>query len=679
MFAVHGYPFGPDASTFIVETDEESWRRAGLDAFDVSQPPGPSDMASKTYLEALFAEHLDGHPLLVNNSRWGNFRTIRCARWRSGNVVILGDAAHTAHFSVGSGTKMALEDAAALAQCVTDHPGDLDAALAAFEAARRPPVDKIQGAAGPSLSWWEHFGRYHDHLEAPQFAFHFFSRAIPLDKLATRDPRFVADVSGWWADRFGTPPLATPLSVGGPKLDGRVVSVKDGVLRCGNDVLDAFHVTAPDTEAGLEQAVARPGGRHRRRRHARCGQRGQRRDQSPAVRGGPDGSGHARPLDRRRPARRSSGDPGPVRPGRPRRRVGDRGRIVVGGGVHCRNAGMSSSNGRGGAGLEALFKPRGIAVIGASASPGKLGAAMARSLATFPGPVVLVNDRRPDPAAGMYRSIAEAVAATGAPVDLAVLCVPAPATAGALVEAAAAGVRAALVCAGGFAEAGGPGVAYQADVATVVADTGLRLLGPNTSGFLAPGRQLVASFVPGADTIPAGRVSLVAGSGGILHALAFLLAGAGMGLHLGVGIGNGVDVTAADVLDHLAGGAPGPVALHVEGVTDGRRLVESVERLTEQVPVVALVVGRNDVGDFARSHTGALTPAWRTARAALRAAGAVLVDDEREMIDALVALERVRLAPQANPGVGLVTGQAGPGGAVHRPVEDGRGLGAAPR
>ena len=314
-------------------------------------------------------------------------------------------------------------------------------------------------------------------------------------------------------------------------------------------------------------------------------------------------------------------------------------------------------------GLEALFEPRGIAVIGASSSPGKLGAAMARSLESYPGTVMLVNDRRPDPAAGMYRCVADAVGATGAPVDLAVLCVPAPATASALAEAAAAGVRAALVCAGGFAEAGGPGVAYQADVAAVVADTGLRLLGPNTSGFLAPGRQLVASFVPGADTIPAGSVSLVAGSGGILHALAFLLAGAGVGLHLGVGIGNGVDVTAADVLDHLAGrmsGPPGPVALHVEGVTDGRRLIEAVERLADAAPVVALVVGRNDVGDFARSHTGALTPTWRTARAALRAAGAVLVDDEREMVDALVALERGRLAPLAQPGVGLVTGQAGP-------------------
>ena len=278
VFAVHGYPFGPDASTFIVETDEESWRRAGLDAFDVSQPPGPSDMASKTYLEALFADHLEGHPLLVNNSRWGNFRTLRCGRWRSGNVVIIGDAAHTAHFSVGSGTKMALEDAAALAQSLTEHAGDLDVALEAFEAARRPPVAKIQGAAGPSLSWWEHFGRYHDHFEAPQFAFHFFSRAIPLDKLATRDPQFVSDVSNWWATRFGAPPLATPLTLGGRKVDGRVVSVTPPasgngvpVVRSGGDEVVPFRspgdappagadwglwLTAPDDEAGLARAVA---------------------------------------------------------------------------------------------------------------------------------------------------------------------------------------------------------------------------------------------------------------------------------------------------------------------------------------------------------------------------------------------------------------------------------------
>ena len=287
VFAVHGYPYqvspdGPGSSTFIVETDEASWRRAGLDAFDVTQPPGPSDLKSKAYLESLFAAHLDGHPLLVNNSRWGNFRTIRCGRWRRGNVVILGDAAHTAHFSVGSGTKMAMEDAAALVAALTAHPGDLDAALSAFEAARRPPVAKIQGAAGPSLSWWEHFGRYHDHLDAPQFAFHFFSRAIPLDKLATRDSRFVTDVTRWWTGRFGAPPLAAPFPFGGHKFDGRVASVAPPPGSAGADVVPAVRIagealvpffraaeeadggpgnwglwlTAPEDQAGLPAAVA---------------------------------------------------------------------------------------------------------------------------------------------------------------------------------------------------------------------------------------------------------------------------------------------------------------------------------------------------------------------------------------------------------------------------------------
>jgi len=209
---------------------------------------------------------------------WLNFRRIVCDRWSYRNLILLGDAAHTAHFSVGSGTKMALEDAAALGQCLAAHAGDLDAALEAFEAARRPPVAKIQGAAGPSLSWWENFGRYHDHLDAAQFAFHFFSRAIPLDKLATRDPQFVSDVSNWWAARFGAPPLATPLTLGGRKVDGRVVSVTapasgEGVplVRSGGDALVPFRppgdapeagadwglwLAAPADEAGLAGAVA---------------------------------------------------------------------------------------------------------------------------------------------------------------------------------------------------------------------------------------------------------------------------------------------------------------------------------------------------------------------------------------------------------------------------------------
>ena len=312
-----------------------------------------------------------------------------------------------------------------------------------------------------------------------------------------------------------------------------------------------------------------------------------------------------------------------------------------------------------GADLAPLFAPRGIAVIGASRSPGKLGASLARSLRGFAeggGYLALVNSRD----ATMFGSVA--AAAAGGPVDLAMLCVPAPSCPQLLAEAAQEGVRAAVICGGGFAEAGGDGAALQRELATVVSRTGIRLLGPNTSGFFAPAAGLTASFVPGAGSVPAGRVAVVAASGGVNHAVAFLLAEAGHGVSLAVGLGNGVDVTAPDVLDHLAGDPQTTaVALHVESVTDGPRLVSSVRALAARKPVVALVVGRHDVGAFAASHTGALATSWRTTRAALAQAGAVLVGDERELVDAAGALAVTGVRPGPGNGVGVVTGQAGPG------------------
>jgi acetyltransferase len=129
-----------------------------------------------------------------------------------------------------------------------------------------------------------------------------------------------------------------------------------------------------------------------------------------------------------------------------------------------------------------------------------------------------------------------------------------------------------------------------------------------------------------------------------------------------VGLGNAADVTAADVLGYLADDpATGAVALHIESVSDGRHLADAVRRLAERVPVVALVAGRHDVGAFAASHTGALATSWRTARAALEQSGAVLVGDERELIDAAGALAVTRARPRRAPGVGVVTAQAGPG------------------
>ncbi|MFJ8537176.1 FAD-dependent monooxygenase [Streptomyces sp. NPDC093591] len=273
VFAVHGYPISADVSTFIVETDEESWRAAGLDAFDVTQPPGASDLTSKAYLEELFAEQIEGHRLLVNNSRWGNFRTRRTRHWyvtEPRPVVLLGDAVHTAHFSVGSGTKMAMEDAIALAAALTKQGDDLPAALAAYEAAARPSVEAIQGAARPSLGWWEQFGAYHDAFEPWQFAYHFLSRSITDARLARRAPDFVHDSHDRWQQRNGgSEPLDTPFDLGTCRLPSRVMLVgPDGTTAVGGTgeplPLRASapaspepwgaRITAPDDETGLAAA-----------------------------------------------------------------------------------------------------------------------------------------------------------------------------------------------------------------------------------------------------------------------------------------------------------------------------------------------------------------------------------------------------------------------------------------
>jgi salicyloyl-CoA 5-hydroxylase len=277
VFAVHGYPIGDGVSTFIVETDEPSWRAAGLDGFDVGQPPGPSDDVTRAYLEKLFAEQIDGGPLLVNNSRWGNFRTWRARRWRhrAGRtaVALLGDAAHTAHFSVGSGTKMAMEDAialvAALDEARTD-PDTVDAALAVYETERKGRVARIQDSARPSLSWWEHFGRSYRHLPPWQFAFHFFSRSLPESKLRQRDAAFVRSVHEAWraAHGGGGDPLRTPVGIAGTAQPDRVIPVASGAavldsgplpLRPGPGAWGAW-ISAPDTEDGIgpaDAAVAR--------------------------------------------------------------------------------------------------------------------------------------------------------------------------------------------------------------------------------------------------------------------------------------------------------------------------------------------------------------------------------------------------------------------------------------
>ncbi|SKG70219.1 tryptophan hydroxylase vioD [Mycobacteroides abscessus subsp. bolletii] len=263
-FAVHGYPIGSGLSTFIVETDESTWRNAGLDAFDMTTPPGVSDLVTQRYLEVLYADQIDGHKLVSNNSRWANFRTRRTRHWNTRTdtgtpVVFLGDAVHTAHFSVGSGTKMAMEDAAVLAQTIAEHHGDLPAALARFERIRRPEVAKIQDSALPSLSWWDHFGDYCGALEPWQFGFHFFSRAISAEKIRARDPLFVSETEQRWRAKYGAAPLDTPLQAGPLRLNHRLlqltehspsrVQLTDGLTAlCAGDDGALPLVTAPDTD-----------------------------------------------------------------------------------------------------------------------------------------------------------------------------------------------------------------------------------------------------------------------------------------------------------------------------------------------------------------------------------------------------------------------------------------------
>ncbi|SDW87406.1 anthraniloyl-CoA monooxygenase [Arthrobacter sp. cf158] len=266
-FAVHAYPISDDLSTFIVETDEETWRKAGLDEFDASQPPGPSDLKTQRFLEKLFAEDIAGEPLVANNSRWANFRTRRTRTWHKDNVVLLGDAVHTAHFSVGSGTKMAMEDAITLVREVAAHQDDLELAFTNYEAERQPQVAKIQNQARGGLSWWEHFSRYYNSFEPTQFTFHFFSRSIDIDKIRQRDPGLVESAEQDWFDRHGNTPLETPLTAGSMRFNGRLLTLTEQngefALKHDDDNLTlvtdpaktnantGLLLTAPDHEEGL--------------------------------------------------------------------------------------------------------------------------------------------------------------------------------------------------------------------------------------------------------------------------------------------------------------------------------------------------------------------------------------------------------------------------------------------
>jgi anthraniloyl-CoA monooxygenase len=227
LWRCHAYQYAPGRSTFIVEAREPTWKASGLAEQD--------EPATVAYLEQLFREELQGHRLLANRSIWRRFPTVRNGCWRAGNVVLLGDAAHTAHFSVGSGTKLAMEDAIALAEALTPG-GPIPDALAGYEASRRPAVESLQRAAQASLEWFESVERYQE-LEPLQFAFTLLTRSLRIthENLRLRDPALVARVDRWFAGEATRqsgaavpldpppPPLFTPYRLRDLVLPNRVV------------------------------------------------------------------------------------------------------------------------------------------------------------------------------------------------------------------------------------------------------------------------------------------------------------------------------------------------------------------------------------------------------------------------------------------------------------------------
>jgi anthraniloyl-CoA monooxygenase len=254
VMQIHGYPYDATGSTFIAEMHDDVWRAAGFGQFAAAEfAPGESDQASVQRIGELFANVLGGHRLLANNSRWLSFGTLRCGSWRDGNVVLIGDAAHTAHFSIGSGTKLAMEDALALAACLHEHKSEgMPAALAAYEAERRPVVASTQRAAQASLEWFENLGQYTGQ-EPEQFAFNIMtrSRRVTHDNLRLRDPEFAQRMDAWFAGyckRRGlgagdvVPPMFQPFRLRELELPNRIVVSAMDMYSAPDGMPSDFHL-----------------------------------------------------------------------------------------------------------------------------------------------------------------------------------------------------------------------------------------------------------------------------------------------------------------------------------------------------------------------------------------------------------------------------------------------------
>jgi anthraniloyl-CoA monooxygenase len=221
IFIAHCYQYEPGASTWVLEMDPETFDWTGL--------AQATEAESAAFMEDVFKDELAGHRLITNRSQWRQFPMIRCARWTQGNVVLLGDAKATAHFSIGSGTKLAMEDAIALHAAVMAG-GSVTECLTRFESGRREAVEKIQHAADVSLVWFEHIRRFWP-MHPTRFAFGVMTRskAITYDDLTLRSPAFVQDVDALFArenaenEELSRPPMFQPFRLRGMRLENRVV------------------------------------------------------------------------------------------------------------------------------------------------------------------------------------------------------------------------------------------------------------------------------------------------------------------------------------------------------------------------------------------------------------------------------------------------------------------------
>ena len=247
VMQIHGYPYSDAGSTFIVEMQPDVWKRAGFDeTAGTVFPPGASDDVAIDKIREIFREELGTHAVMANNSKWLNFTTVKNASWRHNNVVLLGDAAHTAHFSIGSGTKLAMEDALALAACLHEHPS-IDQAVDAYEAERRPVVASTQRAAQASLEWFENIGQY-THQDAIQFCFNLLtrSRRITYENLKLRDRDFTERLDAYFAKQQGSstivPAMFQPYTLGELRLKNRVVVSAMDMYTAVDGLPNNFHL-----------------------------------------------------------------------------------------------------------------------------------------------------------------------------------------------------------------------------------------------------------------------------------------------------------------------------------------------------------------------------------------------------------------------------------------------------